>query len=166
MKNEFYSEKMSSRIPKCTRKEYGEILLRHFDADNKNKTKVQEEYKLKGTKKYIGEGIADRLSARPYNFVSQKHQSSDSTLDKNTLTGDERSYYYGYYILATEKISLQIKYPDIKRLASFEEIGYNDAKCGIPLEDLPLEIKENSEYLMGYKKALEEISKNTKHSRK
>ena len=82
------------------------------------------------------------------------------------LTGDERSYYYGYYTLGTEKIAIQLKYPDVKRMATIEEIGYNDAKSGISLADLPKEIKENREYLLGYKKALEELLNNNKNLRK
>ena len=38
-------------------------------------------------------------------------------------------------------------------MATIEEIGYNDAKSGISLADLPKEIKENREYLLGYRGA-------------
>ena len=49
---------------------------------------------------------------------------------------------------------------------TIEEIGYNDAKSGISLADLPKEIKENREYLLGYKRALEELLNNNKNLRK
>ena len=51
-------------------------------------------------------------------------------------------------------------------MATIEEIGYNDSKNGISLADLPIEIKENREYLLGYKKALEELLNNNKNLRK
>ena len=63
-------------------------------------------------------------------------------------------------------MDIQLKYPDVKRMATIEEIGYNDAKNGISLADLPKEIKENREYLLGYKKALEELLNNNKNLRK
>ena len=155
MRNEFSSEKLGSRVPNCTRKEYSEILAVHFITEDRNKAKSQKEYQTRGTKKYTKEGIIDRLSAKPYNFslIAPRKSSRDGV----NLTGDERSYYYGYYTLGTEKIAIQLKYPDVKRMATIEEIGYNDAKSGISLADLPKEIKENREYLLGYKKALEEL---------
>ena len=100
MRDEFYSEKISGRVPTYTRKEYSEKLLNYFDAEDKAKIKAQEEYKLKGTKKYTREGVADRLSAKPYNFSAICPQKA--SIDGTNLTGDERSYYYGYYILANE----------------------------------------------------------------
>ena len=154
MRNEFSSEKLGSRVPNCTRKEYSEILAVHFITEDQTR----------GTKKYTKEGIIDRLSAKPYNFslIAPRKSSRDGV----NLTGDERSYYYGYYTLGTEKIAIQLKYPDVKRKATIEEIGYNDAKNGISLADLPIEIKENREYLLGYKKALEELLNNNKNLRK
>ena len=141
MRNEFSSEKLGSRVPNCTRKEYSEILAVHFITEDRNKAKAQKEYQTRGTKKYTKEGIIDRLSAKPYNFslIAPRKSSRDGV----NLTGDERSYYYGYYTLGTEKIAIQLKYPDVKRMATIEEIGYNDAKSGISLADLPIEIKEN-----------------------
>ena len=141
MRNEFSSEKLGSRVPNCTRKEYSEILAVHFITEDRNKAKAQKEYQTRGTKKYTKEGIIDRLSAKPYNFslIAPRKSSRDGV----NLTGDERSYYYGYYTLGTEKIAIQLKYPDVKRMATIEEIGYNDAKNGISLADLPIEIKEN-----------------------
>ena len=186
MRNEFSSEKLGSRVPNCTRKEYrnrcctylyirsrvpnctrkeySEILAVHFITEDRNKAKAQKEYQTRGTKKYTKEGIIDRLSAKPYNFslIAPRKSSRDGV----NLTGDERSYYYGYYTLGTEKIAIQLKYPDVKRMATIEEIGYNDAKNGISLADLPIEIKENREYLLGYKKALEELLNNNKNLRK
>ena len=142
MRNEFSSEKLGSRVPNCTRKEYSEILAVHFITEDRNKAKAQKEYQTRGTKKYTKEGIIDRLSAKPYNFslIAPRKSSRDGV----NLTGDERSYYYGYYTLGTEKIAIQLKYPDVKRMATIEEIGYNDAKSGISLADLPKEIKENN----------------------
>ena len=136
----------------------------HFITEDRNKAKAQKEYQTRGTKKYTKEGIIDRLSAKPYNFslIAPRKSSRDGV----NLTGDERSYYYGYYTLGTEKIAIQLKYPDVKRMATIEEIGYNDAKSGISLADLPKEIKENREYLLGYKKALEELLNNNKNLRK
>lgn len=164
MRNEFSSEKLGSRVPNCTRKEYSEILAVHFITEDRNKAKAQKEYQTRGTKKYTKEGIIDRLSAKPYNFslIAPRKSSRDGV----NLTGDERSYYYGYYTLGTEKIAIQLKYPDVKRMATIEKIGYNDAKNGISLADLPIEIKENREYLLGYKKALEELLNNNKNLRK
>lgn len=159
MKSEFISEKIGGHSPAHTRKEYSEILLRNFDINDKNKAKVQEEYKIKGTKKYIREGAADRLSAKPYSYELLTNKNYNT---KEQLTGDERSYYYGYYNLATEKIAIQIKHPEIKRIASIEEIGYNDAISGISLESLPKEINTSKEYLIGYKKGLEKKSKQNK----
>ena len=161
MKSEFISEKLNGRRPNCTRKEYGEILAIHYAADDRTEARAQEEYREKGTKKYFKNGIMDRLSAKPYDFslIDPKKASNDI----NNLTGDERSYYYGYYVLASEKIAMQIKYPSIKRLAQIGEIGYNDAQdSNISLEDLPEEIKGSKEYLEGYKKGLEEKIKKNK----
>ena len=51
---------------------------------------------------------------------------------------------------------MQIKYPDIERLATIREVGYNDAQdSNISLEELPEEIKSSKEYLEGYKEGLE-----------
>ena len=154
MENEFGSEKKGSRVPSCTRKEYSEILAIHYATDDRDKAKAQKEYRERGTKKYISNGTMDRLSAKPYDFISIDPKKASS--DINNLTGDERSYYYGYYILASEKIAMQIKYPSIVRLAPIGEIGYNDAQdSNISLEDLPEEIKGSKEYLEGYKEGLE-----------
>ena len=68
MRSEFISEKLNGHIPNCTRKEYSEILAVHFITEDRNKAKAQKEYQTRGTKKYIKEGIIDRLSAKPYNF--------------------------------------------------------------------------------------------------
>ena len=68
MRNEFSSEKLGSRVPNCTRKEYSKILAVHFITEDRNKAKAQKEYQTRGTKKYTKEGIIDRLSAKPYNF--------------------------------------------------------------------------------------------------
>lgn len=102
MRNEFSSEKLGSRVPNCTRKEYSEILAVHFITEDRNKAKAQKEYQTRGTKKYTKEGIIDRLSAKPYNFslIAPRKSSRDGV----NLTGDERSYYYGYYTLGTEKL--------------------------------------------------------------
>ena len=148
MRSEFSSEKLGSRVPNCTRKEYSEILAVHFITEDRNKAKAQKEYQTRGTKKYTKEGIIDRLSAKPYNFslIAPRKSSRDGV----NLTGDERSYYYGYYTLGTEKIAIQLKYPDVKRVATIEEIGYNDAKSGISLADLAKEIKENRNGISWY----------------
>lgn len=126
MKSEFGSEKQGGRVPNCTRKEYSEILAIHYATDDRTEAKAQEEYRERGTKKYIKKGTMDRLSAKPYDFSSIDPRKASN--DLNNLTGDERSYYYGYYILASEKIAMQIKYPSIVRLAAIREIGYNDAQ--------------------------------------
>ena len=153
MKSEFSSEKLNGRRPSCTRKEYSEILAINYMADDRTEAKAQEEYRERGTKKYIKNGTIDRLSAKPYDFSSIDPKKASN--DINNLTGDERSYYYGYYVLASEKIAMQIKYPDIERLATIREVGYNDAQdSNISLEELPEEIKSSKEYLEGYKEGL------------
>ena len=104
----------------------------------------------------------DRLTAKPYNFSSIDPIKASN--DIQNLSGDERSYYYGYYVLASEKIAIQIKYPNIARLVTIREVGYNDAQdSNISLEELPEEMKSSKEYLEGYKKGLEEIQKKYKH---
>ena len=50
MRNEFSSEKLGSRVPICTRKEYSEILAVHFITEDRNKAKAQKEYQTSGTK--------------------------------------------------------------------------------------------------------------------
>ena len=42
MRNEFSSEKLGSRVPNCTRKEYSEILAVHFITEDRNKAKAQK----------------------------------------------------------------------------------------------------------------------------
>ena len=44
MRNEFSSEKLGSRVPNCTRKEYSKILAVHFITEDRNKAKAQKEY--------------------------------------------------------------------------------------------------------------------------
>ncbi len=162
MENEFSSEKLRGHRPAYTRKEYSEMLASQFDVENIKKTKIQESYRLKGTKKYVKKGIMDRLTAKPYNFTSIDPIKASN--DIQNLSGDERSYYYGYYVLASEKIAIQIKYPNIARLVTIREVGYNDAQdSNISLEELPEEMKSSKEYLEGYKKGLEEIQKKYKH---
>ena len=39
MRNEFSSEKLGSRVPNCTRKEYSKILAVHFITEDRNKAK-------------------------------------------------------------------------------------------------------------------------------
>lgn len=103
----------------------------------------------------------DRLTAKPYNFSSIDPIKASN--DIQSLSGDERSYYYGYYVLASEKIAIQIKYPSIARLVTIREVGYNDAQDNnISLEELPEEMKSSKEYLEGYKKGLEEMQKEHK----
>lgn len=126
MRSEFISEKLNGRIPNCTRKEYSEMLAIYYATEDRNKAKAQATYYLKGTKKYTNKGMLDRLSAEPYDFSSIEPTKASN--DINNLTGDEKSYYYGYYVLASEKIAMQIKYPDIERLATIREVGYNDAQ--------------------------------------
>lgn len=114
----------------------------------------KEKYKEKGTGIYIGRGANDRLSAKAYNYVSiDPYGASDGIKPR---TGNEQSYYYGYYERGTEKLSLLIDHPEISRLASIEEVAYNDALNGIELDSLPENIKSSKEYLEGYKKGLEE----------
>ena len=55
MRSEFSSEKLGSRVPNCTRKEYSEILAVHFITEDRNKAKAQKEYQTRGTKKYTKE---------------------------------------------------------------------------------------------------------------
>lgn len=154
MRSEFISEKLNGRIPNCTRKEYSEMLAIYYATEDRNKAKAQATYYLKGTKKYTNKGMLDRLSAAPYDFSSIEPTKASN--DINNLTGDEKSYYYGYYVLASEKIAMQIKYPNIERLATIREVGYNDAQdSNISLEELPEEIKSSKEYLEGYKEGLE-----------
>ena len=65
---------------------------------------------------------------------------------------------------ASNLVKLQIKYPNIARLVTIREVGYNDAQdSNISLEELPEEMKSSQEYLEGYKKGLEEIQKKYKH---
>lgn len=114
----------------------------------------KEKYKEKGTGIYVGRGANDRLSAKAYNYVSiDPYGASDGIKPR---TGNEQSYYYGYYERGTEKLSLLIDHPEISRLASIEEVAYNDALNGIELDSLPENIKSSKEYLEGYKKGLEE----------
>ena len=114
----------------------------------------KEKYKEKGTGIYIGRGANDRLSAKAYNYVSiDPYGASDGIKPR---TGNEQSYYYGYYERGTEKLSLLIDHPEISRLASIEEVAYNDALNGIELDSLPENIKSSKEYLEDYKKGLEE----------
>ena len=114
----------------------------------------KEKYKEKGTGIYIGRGANDRLSAKAYNYVSiDPYGASDGIKPR---TGNEQSYYYGYYERGTEKLSLLIDHPEISRWASIEEVAYNDALNGIELDSLPENIKSSKEYLEGYKKGLEE----------
>lgn len=114
----------------------------------------KEKYKEKGTGIYVGRGANDRLSAKAYNYVSiDPYGASDGIKPR---TGNEQSYYYGYYKRGTEKLSLLIDHPEISRLASIEEVAYNDALNGIELDSLPENIKSSKEYLEGYKKGLEE----------
>ena len=116
----------------------------------------KEKYKEKGTGIYIGRGANDRLSAKGYNYVSiDPYGASDGIKPRS---GNEQSYYYGYYERGTEKLSLLIDHPEISRLASIEEVAYNDALNGIELDSLPENIKSSKEYLEGYKKGLEEIA--------
>ena len=114
----------------------------------------KEKYKEKGTGIYVGRGANDRLSAKAYNYVSiDPYGASDGIKPR---TGNEQSYYYGYYERGTEKLSLLIDHPEISRLASIEDVAYNDALNGIELDSLPENIKSSKEYLEGYKKGLEE----------
>ena len=114
----------------------------------------KDKYKENGTGIYIGRGANDRLSAKAYNYVSiDPYGASDGIKPR---TGNEQSYYYGYYERGTEKLSLLIDHPEISRLASIEEVAYNDALNGIELDSLPENIKSSKEYLEGYKKGLEE----------
>lgn len=116
----------------------------------------KEKYKAKGTGIYIGRGTNDRLSAKGYNYVNiDPYGASDGIKPR---TGNEQSYYYGYYERGTEKLSLLIDHPEISKLASIEEVAYNDALNGIELDSLPENIKSSKEYLEGYKKGLEEIA--------
>ena len=141
MENEFSSEKLRGHRPAYTRKEYSEMLASQFDVENIKKTKIQESYRLKGTKKYVKKGIMDRLTAKPYNF---------SSIDPIKASNDIQN--------------IQIKYPNIARLVTIREVGYNDAQdSNISLEELPEEMKSSKEYLEGYKKGLEEIQKKYKH---
>lgn len=153
MRNEFSSEKLGSRVPNCTRKEYSEILAVHFITEDRNKAKAQKEYQTRGTKKYTKEGIIDRLSAKPYNFSLIAHRKSSR--DGVNLTGDERSYYYGYTALASRTLAVSIpekKYTD----DSLRMIGYNDAQDeNIVFEELPEAVRECAAYLEGYKLGLE-----------
>ena len=127
-----------------------DISMKDFERHELEK----EKYKEKGTGIYIGRGANDRLSAKGYNYVSiDPYGASDGIKPR---TGNEQSYYYGYYERGTEKLSLLIDHPEISRLASIEEVAYNDALNGIELDSLPENIKSSKEYLEGYKKGLEE----------
>ena len=105
-----------------------EISKTEIEIIMKNKIRNEaekEKYKAKGTGIYIGRGTNDRLSAKGYNYVSiDPYGASDGIKPR---TGNEQSYYYGYYVLASEKIAIQIKYPNIARLVTIREVGYNDA---------------------------------------
>lgn len=129
MRNEFSSEKLGSRVPNCTRKEYSEILAVHFITEDRNKAKAQKEYQTRGTKKYTKEGITGK-----YNLVS---------------------YHYGYTALASRTLAVSIpekKYTD----DSLRMIGYNDAQDeNIVFEELPEAVRECAAYLEGYKLGLE-----------
>ena len=136
-----------------------EISKTEIEIIMKNKIRNEaekEKYKAKGTGIYIGRGTNDRLSAKGYNYVSiDPYGASDGIKPR---TGNEQSYYYGYYERGTEKLSLLIDHPEISRLASIEEVAYNYALNGIELDSLPENIKSSKEYLEGYKKGLEEIA--------
>lgn len=57
MRNEFSSEKLGSRVPNCTRKEYSEILAVHFITEDRNKAKAQKEYKREELKSILKKGL-------------------------------------------------------------------------------------------------------------
>lgn len=57
MGNEFSSEKLRGHRPAYTRKEYSEMLASQFDVENIKKTKIQESYRLKGTKNMLRKGL-------------------------------------------------------------------------------------------------------------
>ena len=80
-----------------------EISKTEIEIIMKNKIRNEaekEKYKAKGTGIYIGRGTNDRLSAKGYNYVSiDPYGASDGIKPR---TGNEQSYYYGYYERGTE----------------------------------------------------------------
>ena len=128
------------------------VLCKSIEDESNKTRRAKETYTKYGTSRYTSSGISDRISALPPRI----------SLRDVIKTGDEQSYYYGYYERGTEKLATLIKYPEIKRIATIEEIGYNDAVSGIAFNLLPEAIQSSKEYLEGYKKGLEELKTNKK----
>lgn len=82
------------------------------------------------------------------------------------MSADEKSYHYGYYERANEILVLKVSHPEIRSQASLYDIGYNDSENNISLEDIPKEIKNNKEYLEGYKMGLEKLAKGNNVTRR
>ena len=128
------------------------VLCKSIEDESNKTRRAKEKYTKYGTSRYTSSGISDRISALPPRI----------SLRDVIKTGDEQSYYYGYYERGTEKLATLIKYPEIKRIATIEEIGYNDAVSGIAFNLLPEAIQSSKEYLEGYKQGLEELKTNKK----
>ena len=143
-----YKRMSATDMTKLTRT----VICSTIEAKEYKSKDAKEKFAKYGTKKYLKVGLNDRISALPPKIP----------LYNENRTGDEQSYYYGYYERGNEKIATLIKYPEIKRIATIEEIGYNDAVSGIAFNLLPEAIQSSKEYLEGYKKGLEELKTNKK----
>lgn len=120
---------------------------------------AKTKYEEKGTTRFINEGAEERLSAIPFDLNNLEAYRKTKGI-KVVTEGDIKSYYYGYYIRSVEKLVTIIKHPEIRPNIDIEAIGYNDSQDkNINIELLPQEIKTCKEYLLGYKKGLEDKTK-------
>lgn len=149
MRNEFSSEKLGSRVPNCTRKEYSEILAVHFITEKRDKEKAMNKLNTSGNNPILIEkGKQDRLAGLS---IEGNFYNIEGITGKYNLV----SYHYGYTALASRTLAVSIpekKYTD----DSLRMIGYNDAQDeNIVFEELPEAVRECAAYLEGYKLGLE-----------
>ena len=141
-----------------------EGMMSKIDTEAQKEKLQKERYEERGSGRYVGKGFEDRLSARRYNY--EKINPLDVRKEGTTMSADEKSYHYGYYERANEILVLKVSHPEIRSQASLYDIGYNDSENNISLEDISKEIKNNKEYLEGYKMGLEKLAKGNNVTRR
>lgn len=129
-------------------------------AEEKKASSAQTNFQKYGnSKEYIELGKKERLSVMT-DFSIKERTLEDITKLKQ---GEVLAYHYGYTEAANRLLIIGINDNNFTE-EQLCHIGYVDSlDQNIEFEELPSTIKENKDYLIGYKKGLEELKTKNKH---
>lgn len=151
----FSSENRNISIPKVTRSEVSLNKIDTMFTRKRNEENAKRAFNERGTGKFTKFGVDSRLRGDRYDesILMDVNESFVVT------SGDVKSYYYGYYVRANEIIASKVVNSEVRSDIDIGTIGYNDAVNGVSFDMLPDKVKNCNDYLIGYKKGLEDKKK-------